>query len=55
MGNTDKNSDDYLKFVGYDSETDTLLVQAKNPEDGNTYYYLADANDPTNYYSPFEK
>lgn len=49
-----EGTEDY-KFCGFDNKTNTLLVQAKNPADGNIYYYLADANDPMNYYNPLEK
>ena len=49
-----EGTEDY-KFCGFDNKTNTLLVQAKNPDDGNIYYYLADANDPMNYYNPLEK
>ncbi|MGN1398474.1 MAG: hypothetical protein ACI4WG_00530 [Erysipelotrichaceae bacterium] len=49
-----EGTDDY-KFCGFDNKTNTLLIQAKNPGDGNIYYYLADANDPMNYYNPLEK
>ncbi|MBP0964687.1 MAG: hypothetical protein J5999_05280 [Oscillospiraceae bacterium] len=49
-----EGTEDY-KFCGFDNKTNTLLIQAKNPDDGNIYYYLADANDPMNYYNPLEK
>ncbi|MBP1560751.1 MAG: hypothetical protein J6C96_05835 [Oscillospiraceae bacterium] len=49
-----EGTDDY-KFCGFDNKTNTLLVQAKNPDDGKEYYYLADANDPMNFYNPLEK
>ncbi|MBP0964496.1 MAG: hypothetical protein J5999_04285 [Oscillospiraceae bacterium] len=52
MGNTDKSSSDYFAFTDFDVSTNTLLVHAKNPEDGKEYFYLADANDPTNLYNP---
>ena len=37
----------------FDYETNTVLIEVE--EDGNSYYYLADASAPTNYYSPLEK
>ncbi len=37
----------------FDYETNTILIEVE--EDGNSYYYLADASDPTNYYSPLDK
>lgn len=55
MGNTDSDSADYYEFVDYNAETNTLLIKTKDSETKNTRYYLADANDPMNYYSPFEK
>lgn len=53
--NTDESSTDFYCICDFDVETNTLLIQAKNPDDGNIYYYLADANDPMNYYNPLEK
>lgn len=48
-----EGTEDY-KFCGFDNKTNTLLIQAKNPDDGNIYFYIADANDPMNYYNPLE-